>query len=97
VANGAQPGLYTGSHTLLDHNLAFNPANPSGAGWFNPGGCCISTSNDWIDPLFVNPSRLDWQVLASSPAIGFSNMSYIQPVDKDAVSRAGTPVAGAQH
>jgi hypothetical protein len=47
------------------------------------------------DPLFVNPTGLDWHVLASSPAIGFSNMNYVQPVDKDGVSRTGTPVAGA--
>jgi hypothetical protein len=41
---------------------------------------------------------LDWHILASSPAISFSNMNYIQPVDKDSVSRGSSPDAGAyQH
>ena len=95
AANGAQAGLYTGTNTLVDHNLAFNPANLLAPGWFNAGGCCISTSNTSIDPLFLSPSGLDWHILSSSPAIGFSNMNYIQTVDKDGVSRGSSPAAGA--
>jgi len=59
-----------------------------------PGGCCI-TNNKQTDPLFLSPSGLDWHILVSSPAIGFSNLSYIQSVDKDGVSRASSPAAGA--
>lgn len=92
---GAQAGLYTGANTLVDHNLAFNTANPTAPGWYNPGGCCLTTINNLIDPLFVDASGLDWHILASSPAIGFSNMNYIQPVDKDGVARTSSPAAGA--
>jgi Putative Ig domain/Abnormal spindle-like microcephaly-assoc'd, ASPM-SPD-2-Hydin/Immunoglobulin domain len=98
AAFGAQAGLYTGTNTLVDHNLAFNPANPTAPGWYQPGGCCISTNNNLIDPLFVNASGLDWHILTSSPAVGFSNLNYVQPVDKDGVSRSSSPAAGAyQH
>ena len=93
---GAQAGLYTGTSTV-DHNVTFNPANPSGLGWYNPGGCCI-TNNQTADPLFLSPLGPNWHIIASSPAIGFSNLSYVQPVDKDGVSRANSPAAGAyQH
>ncbi len=95
AAGGAQGGLYTGSANVVDHNLTYDPSGNSG--WYNPGGCCI-TNNKQADPLFLNPSGLDWHILASSPAISFSNMNYIQPVDKDSVSRGSSPDAGAyQH
>jgi len=91
-AAGAQAGLYSGSANLLDHNLTFDPTGNSG--WDNPAGCCI-TNNQQGDPLFLNASGLNWHILSTSPAVGFSNMNYIQPVDKDGVSRNGTPAAGA--
>jgi hypothetical protein len=95
AAAGAQGGLYTGSANLVNQNVTFNPSGNSG--WDNPTGCCI-TNNKQADPLFLSPSGLDWHILASSPAIGFSNLSYIQPMDKDGVSRASSPAAGAyQH
>jgi len=92
AAAGAQGGLYAGLANFLDHNLTFDPAGNSG--WNNPAGCCI-TNNKQADPLFLSPSGLDWHILTSSPAIGFSNMSYIQTVDKDSVSRGSSPAAGA--
>jgi hypothetical protein len=92
---GAQAGLYAGLANLVDQNLTFDPSGNSG--WDSPTGCCI-TNNKQADPLFVSPSALDWHILASSPAIGFSNLNYIQPVDKDGVSRSTLPAAGAyQH
>ena len=92
---GAQGGLYAGSANLVDHNLTFDPTGNSG--WDNPAGCCMS-NNKQGDPLFLNPSGLDWHILSSSPAIGFNNMSFIQPVDKDGVSRGSSPDTGAyQH
>jgi acid phosphatase len=95
AAAGAQGGLYSGSANLVDQNLTFNPSGNSG--WYNPSGCCM-TNNKQADPLFLNPLGLDWHILASSPAIGFSNLNYIQPVDKDGVSRVSSPAAGAyQH
>jgi hypothetical protein len=98
AAIGAQAGLYSGTSTLVDHNVTFNPANPSGLGWFNAAGTCCITNNTLADPLFLSPLGLDWHILASSPAIGFSNLNYIQPVDKDGVSRGSSPTAGAyQH
>jgi hypothetical protein len=92
AAAGAQGGLYAGSANLLDHNLTFDPAGNSG--WDNPAGCCITNSKQG-DPLFLSPSGSNWHILTSSPAIGFSNMSYIQTVDKDSVSRSSSPAAGA--
>jgi len=91
AAGGAQAALYTGSANLVDHNLTFDPTGNSG--WYNPGGCCI-TNNKQADPLFVNPSGLDWHILTTSPAIGFSNLSHVQPVDKDNVSRGSAPNTG---
>jgi len=97
AGGGAQAGLYSGSANLVDHNLTFNSANLSGAAWYNPGGCCI-TNNKQANPLFLSPSGLNWHILSSSPAIGFSNMGHIQPVDKDNVSRGSAPDSGAyQH
>jgi len=79
----------------VDKNLTFDPSGNSG--WNNPSGCCI-TNNQQADPLFLSPSGLNWHILVSSPAIGLSNLSYIQSVDKDGVSRASSPAAGAyQH
>jgi len=94
AAAGAQAGLYSGTNTLVDHNLTFNPANVSGVAWYNPGGCCI-TNNKQANPLFLSPSGLNWHILLTSPAIGFSNMGHIQPVDKDDVPRGSSPAAGA--
>ena len=91
----AQATVYTGTSQTLDHNLSYNPANPGQQSWFIVSPACCVTNDKSGDPLFVNPTGLDWHVLASSPAIGFSNMNYVQPVDKDGVSRTGTPVAGA--
>lgn len=95
AAADAQAALYTGTNSLVDHNLAFNPVSPAASGWYNPGGCCLTTINNLIDPLFVNALGLDWHILASSPAIGFSNMNYVQSVDKDGVSRGNSPAVGA--
>jgi Putative Ig domain/Immunoglobulin domain/Immunoglobulin I-set domain len=92
AAAGAQGGLYSGATNLVDHNLTFDPTGNSG--WDNPGGCCL-TNGQQGDPLFLSPSGLDWHILTTSPAIGFSNMNYIQPVDKDGVSRGSSPAAGA--
>jgi acid phosphatase len=92
AAGGAQGGLYTGSANLVDHNLTYDPSGNSG--WYNPGGCCI-TNNKQADPLFLNPAGLNWHILTTSPAIGFSNMSHTQSVDKDGVSRGTLPAAGA--
>jgi hypothetical protein len=95
AAAGAQAGLYSGTTNLVDHNLTFDPTGNSG--WDNPAGCCMA-NNMQADPLFVSPSGLNWHILSTSPAIGFSNMSYIQAVDKDGVSRGSSPDAGAyQH
>jgi Phosphoesterase family/Putative Ig domain/Abnormal spindle-like microcephaly-assoc'd, ASPM-SPD-2-Hydin/Immunoglobulin domain len=95
AAAGAQGGLYSGSANLVDKNLTFDPTGNSG--WDNPSGCCI-TNNKQGDPLFLSSSGLDWHILATSPAISFSNLNYIQPVDKDGVSRGTLPAAGAyQH
>ena len=95
AAAGAQAGLYSGTANLVDHNLTFDPTGNSG--WDNPAGCCM-TNNMQADPLFVSPSGLNWHILSTSPAIGFGNMSYIQAVDKDGVSRGSSPDAGAyQH
>ena len=95
AAAGAQAGLYSGTANLVDHNLTFDPTGNSG--WDNPTGCCM-TNNKQADPLFLSPSGLNWHILSTSPAIGFSNMSYIQALDKDGVSRGSSPDAGAyQH
>jgi len=95
AASGAQAGLYSGSANLVDHNVTFDPSGNSG--WDNPAGCCL-TNNKEADPLFVSPSGLDWHILATSPAINFSNMNYVQPVDKDGVPRGTSPDAGCyQH
>ncbi len=92
AAGGAQAGLYSGTANLLDHNLTFGATGNSG--WDNPTGCCI-TNNKQANPLFLSPSGLNWHILTTSPAIGFSNMSHIQPVDKDDVPRGSSPAAGA--
>src|SRR5467141_1024705 len=89
---GAQGGLYSGSANFVDKNLTFDPSGNSG--WDNPAGCCIS-NNKQTDPLFLSPSGLDWHILVSSPAVSFSNLNYTQPTDKDGVSRASSPAAGA--
>jgi hypothetical protein len=96
AAAGAQAGLYSGSANLVDQNLSFNPSGNSG--WYNPGGCCMTNNNKQADPLFLNPLGLDWHILTTSPAIGFSNLNYVQPVDKDGVPRGTLPDAGVyQH
>jgi len=92
AASNAQAGLYSGTANLVDHNLTFGATGNSG--WDNPTGCCI-TNNKQANPLFLSPSGLNWHIFSTSPAIGFSNMGHIQPLDKDGVSRASSPAAGA--
>jgi len=89
---GAQYGLHTGINNLVDHNLTYDPVRPT-SGFNIAGGCCV-TNNLIANPLFVNPAGLDWHILASSPAIGFSNLNFIQSVDKDSVPRVNLFAVG---
>ena len=72
----------------------FSIRTTGNSGWDNPTGCCI-TNNKQANPLFLSPTGLNWHILVTSPAIGFSNMGHIQPVDKDDVPRGSSPAAGA--
>jgi hypothetical protein len=100
--NGAASGSnqvtwQTGSHQVVDHNLTWGP-DSSHSGYYMAGGVCCLTNNQQADPLFINPSSLDWHLTSSSPAIGWSNSSYVLPVDKDNNPRGPGYDAGAyQH
>jgi|GEM_PF-885360 len=92
--NDTQGALYKGTANVVDHNVTFSPASSSRSGWYLAGGCCL-TNNLVSDPLFVSPSTKDWHLTSTSPAIGYSNTSYVQPVDKDGVTRGPDYDAGA--
>ena len=92
--NDTQGALYKGTMNVVDHNVTFSPASSSRSGWYLAGGCCL-TNNLASDPLFVSPSTKDWHLTSTSPAIGYSNTSYVQPVDKDGVTRGPDYDAGA--
>jgi hypothetical protein len=94
TATGSKQGaVYTGTNQIVDHNVTWGPSSSFSA-WYNPAGCCI-TNNLVSDPLFLNPSLLDWRLGPSSPAIGWSNATYVQPVDKDSNPRGPVFDAGA--
>jgi len=49
-----------------------------------PAAAALPTTNDKIvDPLFVDPAGLNWQLTLSSPVIDFSNSNYVEPPDKE--------------
>lgn len=93
-AGDNQGALYTGTANVVDHNVTFDPASSSRSSWYMPGGCCL-TNNLASDPLFVSPSNKDWHLTSTSPAIGYSNSSYVQPVDKDGNPRGPGYDSGA--
>ena len=69
----------------IHSNLAF--ANGSGSysgGW--PQGC-VRTNNRTRNPGFVNPSRRDYHLRASSPAIGAADPRLAVSPDYDGVAR----------
>jgi hypothetical protein len=86
--------IYTGTAQTVDHNVTFDAASSSRTGWYLAGGCCLA-NNLAQDPLFVSVSTKNWHLTSSSPAIGFSNSSYVQAADKDGVTRGPGYDAGA--
>ncbi|HEV2494752.1 MAG TPA: choice-of-anchor D domain-containing protein [Terriglobia bacterium] len=94
AVNDTQGALYKGTSNVVDHNVTFSPTSRSRSGWYLAGGCCL-TNNLASDPLFVSPSTRDWHLTSTSPAIGYSNTSHVQPVDKDGVTRGPDYDAGA--
>jgi parallel beta-helix repeat protein len=92
--NDPQGTLRTGAANVLDHNVTFSLTSTSRSGWYLAGGCCL-TNNLAQDPLFVSTSTKNWHLTSSSPAISFSNSAYVQPLDKDGVTRGPGYDAGA--
>jgi hypothetical protein len=90
----SQGAIYTGTANVVDHNVTFDAASSSRSGWYLAGGCCLQ-ANQIADPLFVNAGTKDWHLTSSSPAIGYSNTSYVQSVDKDGNARGPGYDAGA--
>ncbi len=92
--NDLQGAIYTGVANVVDHNVTFSPTSASRSGWYLAGGCCL-TNNLAKDPLFVSATTKNWHLTPLSPAISFSNPSYVQPTDKDGVTRGPGYDAGA--
>ena len=88
----------TAGPQTIDHNVTWDTTSSSRAGWYDKGGCGCITNNTQQDPQFSNPSNLNWHILASSPAVGFSSQSYVQTYDHDGIVRPNPADAGAyQH
>lgn len=92
--NDPQGTIHTGVANVVDHNVTFSPTSASRSGWYLSGGCCLS-NNLVRDPLFISTSTKDWHLTFSSPALSFSNLNYVQPIDKDGVTRGPSFDAGA--
>ncbi len=92
--NDPQGTIHTGVANVVDHNVTFSPTSTSRWGWYLAGGCCL-TNNLAQDPLFVSAPTKNWHLTPSSPAISFSNTNYVEPVDKDGVTRGPSYDAGA--
>ncbi len=92
--NDLQGKIQTGVANVVDHNVTFSPTSTSRSGWYLAGGCCL-TNNLAQDPLFVSAPTKNWHLTLLSPAISFSNPTYVQPTDKDGVTRGPGYDAGA--
>lgn len=89
-----QQGNLTTSGNTVDHNVTWDTTSSSRTGWNNCGTGCSETNNLSQDPLFSSPSTLDWHLTAASPAINFSNQSYVQTLDHDGNVRTNPADAG---
>jgi parallel beta-helix repeat protein len=92
--NDPQGTIHTGVANVVDHNVTFSPTSSSRSGWYLAGGCCLS-NNLVRDPLFISTSTKNWHLTSSSPVVSFSNLNYVQPIDKDGVTRGPSFDAGA--
>jgi hypothetical protein len=98
ITTSNQAGVYTfdSNHPhVIDHDITWDTSSSSRRGWYDPNSCGCVTNNTAADPQFVSPSTLNWHILGSSPAVGFSNQSYVQTVDHDGVVRSSPADTGA--
>lgn len=98
-----QGAFYTGINTVVDYNVTYDTADSTRTDWYapapppgSPSACTQKsiTNKKIADPAFVSPCTLDWHLTSTSPAIGWSNSSYVQPVDKDSRTRTNPSDAG---
>jgi len=83
---------------VIDHNITWNTTSSTRRGWYDPNTCNCVTNNLAADPQFSSPSTMNWHILSSSPAVDFSNQSYVPTVDHDGMVRPNPADTGAyQH
>jgi Phosphoesterase family/Putative Ig domain/Cellulase (glycosyl hydrolase family 5) len=95
-ADSSNQGRATGSGHIIDSNFTVQGGG-HGSGWLNTADCptASETNNNTSDPAFVNAGSLDWHLTNTSPAVGFSNTTYVQTTDHDGIARGPRYDAGA--
>jgi len=96
------------STNVIDHNITYDTTAHTCPDWYYAPGSAghqcdpqtiqvsMITNVLHSDPLFVSPGSTygDWHLMGSSPAIRFSNQSYVQTLDHDGNVRTNPADAG---
>lgn len=90
--NSQQMSVEHGINQVIDSNIVWS-TNPAEQGIYDATGQ-VTANSILLDPLFIDPSSHNYHILRGSPAIGAGNPVYMQPTDKDGMSR-NSPDLGA--
>lgn len=91
--NSQQLGIEHGSDHFIDSNILWS-STASQQGMYNPVGQRV-THSIIQNPLFADPAKHNYHLLAGSPAIGAGNAKYPAPLHDDGGKRTSAPEIGA--
>jgi len=91
--NSQQLGIEHGTNHFVDSNILWS-STASQQGMYNATGQRV-THSIIRNPLFADPAKHDYHLLARSPAIGAGNSRYASPRDRDGIRRSPVPEIGA--
>ena len=91
--HSAQLGIEHGTNHFVDANILWS-STALQQGMYNATGQRV-THSIIRNPLFADPAKHDYHLLAGSPAIGAGNPRYASPLDRDGIKRSSVPEIGA--
>lgn len=91
--NSQQLGIEQGTDHFIDSNILWSSI-ASQQSMYNPAGQRV-TNSIIKNPLFADPAKHNYHLLAGSPAIGAGNPKYAEPFHADGGKRTSAPEIGA--
>jgi len=91
--NSQQLGIEHGTDHFIDSNILWSSIAAQ-QGMYNPAGQRV-TNSTIKNPLFADPAKHNYHLLAGSPAIGAGNAKYAAPIYADGGKRTSAPEIGA--